>query len=370
MITDLFSRVEPAWISSSNEASQSDSIVLLSSVKLRRNIEGFRFPGKAGKSDLYDSAAAILGGIGRSEAWNDCDFRMVDNLDNFSRYLLLELKLITPILAQGGPGRFFLRDSKGVVTCMINEEDHFTLCATNPGLELMSCLEKTQDLEKGLDALPIVRDTVLGYLTANPSYVGSGMTAAVLLHLPALDALDEMAKVCEFFERDWKNLALYKLLSDRENPTGSFYLLTNRTTLSITPAEIVNLVDDAAQALVSKELFARHRMLSAKDEEMSDKFWRAWGLLRHARKLSFSEAVATFSFIKLGSDLGILPFVDNREWRRMVIGTQRHHLSLTSQQIIEQSEEAYVRAARFRQFIESKSSSPTVSPSALENKEL
>lgn len=252
---------------------------------------------------------------------------------------------------------------------MINEEDHFSLSATNAGLELGACLEKVRELEAGID-VELVRDTVLGYLTANPSFVGSGMTAAVLLHLPALDTLEEMPKICELFERDWKNLALYKLLSDRENSTGSFYLLTNRTTLSITQDEIVNLVDDAAQALVSKELLARHRMLSDKDEDLSDKFWRAWGLLRHARKLSFSEAITAFSFVKLGSDLGILPFIDNREWRRMVVGTQRYHLSLMSQQIIEQTEEPYVRAARFRQFIEGKSSSSTVNPSAIDNKEL
>ena len=80
-------------------------------------------------------------------------------------------------------------------------------------------------------------------------------------------------------------------------------------------------------------------------------------MLRHARKLSFSEAVSTFSFVKLGSSLGILPHVGDTEWRRMTMNSQRYHLGLASNQIIERVEEPYVRASRFRQFIEARSAS-------------
>lgn len=352
----MFSRVEPVWISAPEGLNQTDSIALLSSIRIRRNIDGFSFPGKSSRSDLYDSAAIVLGSTGRGAAWDRCDFRMIDNLDNMSRYLLLEMRLITPQMAGGGPGKFFLRDDAGKVSCMINEEDHISISVTNAGLDLITTLDAAGQLENSLD-IDLARDTVLGFLTANPAYVGTGLTASVMLHLPALDATGEMQRVCEAFERDWKKLALYKLLSDKENISGSFYLLSNRTTLAMAPDEIVNMVDDAAQSLISKELFSRHKLMSTKNIDIIDKFWRSWGLLRHARKLSFSEAVDTFSFVKLGSDLGVLPAIDNAEWRRQVISAQRYHLSLASQQILEQSEEPYVRATRFRQFIENKSAS-------------
>jgi protein arginine kinase len=240
---------------------------------------------------------------------------------------------------------------------MINEEDHVSMAVTKPGLDLASALGKVEELEGSVD-INFMRDSVLGYLTANPGYVGTGVTASVLLHLPALDVLDEMPRVCDAFVRDWKKLVLYRLLSDRSNECGSFFLLSNRATLSTTPADITSWVSDAAQSLSSKELFARHKIRASRDADIDDKLWRAWGVLRHARTLSFNEVVNMFSLVKLGSDMGILPHIYNREWKRMLLSAQRYHLAMSSQSVIlEQSEEGRVRAARFRRFMEKKSSS-------------
>ncbi|MDR3254696.1 MAG: hypothetical protein LBT31_03940 [Synergistaceae bacterium] len=356
MTEDPFSSVVPAWIDSPDMENGADSITLMSTVRIRRNIEGFAFPGKCGKSDLYDSAARALGCIGHSDGWSGCDFRMIDNLDGASRNLLLETKVITPLLSQGGPGRFLMRDPDAAVSCMINEEDHISLSVSCPGLGTLSTLDRAEELEDAID-IKYARDSVLGYLTANPSFVGTGVTAAVLMHLPALDILGEMPRVCDTFMRDWKKLALYSLPSDNDEK-GSFYLLSNRVTLAATSGEIAAWVSDAAESLVSKELFARHKIRESKDGEMDDKFWRAWGILRHARRLAFNEAMRLFSLVKLGSDMGKLPHIYNREWKKMIFGTQKYHLTLSGRGIIrEHSEEARMRAARFRQFMEKKSSS-------------
>jgi protein arginine kinase len=357
MITDPFSRVVPGWIDSPDMENGADSIALMSSVRIRRNIDGFPFPGKCGKSELYDLAALALGSVSHGEGWEGCDFRMIDSLDGNSRNLLLESRFITPLMAQGGPGRFLMRDESGAASCMINEEDHISVSVSKAGLDTVSALSSAEALEGGLN-VRFARDVVLGYLTANPSYVGAGVTASVLMHLPGLDLLGEMQRVCDAFVRDWKKLSLYKLLSDKNNECGSFYMLSNRTTLSATASEMASAVADAAQSLSSKELFARHKIRSSKDGEIDDKLWRAWGALRHARKLSFNEAMSMFSLVKLGSDMGILPHIYNREWKRMALGAQKYHLAAAGQCIIrEQSEEARVRAARFRQFMERKSSS-------------
>jgi Arginine kinase len=354
MAADLFSRVEPAWINAPGTMNPADSIALLSCVRLRRNIKGFSFPWKCGKSALYDSAAILLGSIGRSVTWQHCDFRMLDSMDSMSRNLLLEMRLITPLHAQGGPGRFFLRDEDCTATCMINEEDHLVVSAMTAGLDLASVRERAEAHVSSLE-VDYVYDAVLGYLTADPRHVGSAMRAGVLLHLPALDALKEMENVCAAFERNWDRLALYKLLSDEQNASGSFYLVSNGSTLAVTPEEIVQHVTDAAESLISKEIFARDKILQSKDPKLNDRLWRAWGLLRHARRLSFSEALEAFSFVKLGSDLGWLPPIDDGAWKRMVAGSQRYHLGAESEQIVTPADEPFFRATRFRQFIEHRS---------------
>lgn len=370
MTCDSFARIEPSWLASDRINEMNDPVVLMSSISVRRNLKGFAFPGKASKSHLFDTAAVLLASVGKSDVWDNCDFRMVDSLDNLSRKLLLETKIISPLMSRGGSGRFVMRDDAGSLSCMINEEDHLCISSVNPGLALQETFEQVDSLEKSVD-FEFASDPVLGFLTANPNNVGSGMRANIMLHLPALDSGGEMPRVLSFMERDWKNILFSKLMSDANNNSGSFYLVSNRVTLGVTPNEIMDLVADAAHSLVSKEMFARHKMSNTKGADMRDRFWRAWGLLRHARKLSFTEAVNRISFVKLGSDLGVLPAIDDRQWRRMVIGAQRYHLYAAGNRIIEQSEEPFLRASMFRQFIERNSTDSKKLPCTSDfNKEL
>lgn len=353
MITDMFASVEPAWLNVPEHDNGADSIPVVSTVKIRRNIAGFPFSSKCSKSDLFDIAAMALGAVGKSDMWNGCDFRMIDNLDSFSKNLLVESRLMSKKLANGGAGRFLMHDADGLVGCMINEEDHITMTASATGLEIGSAYDKAANLERSLD-FQLATDTVLGYFTANPNYVGLGATVSVLLHLPALELTGEMRKLSGIFDRDWKKVTLYKMVTDANNSSGSFYMLENSVTLGISTEEVIGRIRDAAQSLASKEIYARQKIANDRNGLLVDKFWRAWGLLRHARQLSFSEAMDTFSAVKLGSDLGILPKITNAEWIRTVIGTQRYHLALNEEQIIDPADDATYRATKFRQFIESK----------------
>jgi protein arginine kinase len=350
---DLFSGAEPAWVWQTS--AHSEPVTQMSSVRVRRNIEGFPFPGRCGKSELYDSAAEALGSLGRSPAWEDCDFRLMDSLGEMDKYLLLESNVITPKFMLGGPGRFLLRDALGMTACMINEDDHISIASTRPGLDLHAALRAVSDMENSM-GIKLARDVVLGYLTADPAYVGTGMTATVMFHLPALDVTDDISRVAGAFQRDWNSLELGKILPFSGEPCGSFYALSNRITLSVTPEEIVRNVSRASRVLVSREMFARHKIKASGGGDLNDRFWRAWGLLRHAKKLSFAEAVDAFSFVKLGADIGVLPGMDDREWRRALIGCQKYHMNASSGVIMEQSEEPFARAAMFRRFIERLSS--------------
>jgi protein arginine kinase len=351
MTIDNFAGIEPSWLSSDETDIQNDPITILSNVKIRRNLKDYPFPAACGKSQLFDVAALLLGTIGRSDEWMSCDFRMIDSLDSLSKGMLVETKTVTRAFASGGAGRFLLRDDEGTTACMINEDDHLCVSVVRPGLTLQEAA-KTASAFSDAVTLETASDPVLGILTANPNYAGSGMQAFTMLHMPALDASGEIERVSAAFQRDWGRVSMYKLLSDKNNASGSFFLVTNRVTLAVTPDEIVELVTDAAHSLASKEMFARHKIMNTKNGDMNDRFWRAWGLLRYARKLTFPEAISKASFIKLGSDLGVLPKLDERAWRRLVVGAQHHHLSAAGKRIVESSEEPFIRASMFRQFIE------------------
>ncbi len=360
MLTDYFSKIDLAWLSTPGDkdegAYRSRALVpLVSQVKIRRNLAEFPFPGKCDNSQLYDVAAVVLSRIGGSDTWQKCDSRMLDNLDDVSKNLLLEKRLISPSFMQGGAGRFIVRDCDGTISCMINEVDHLSIAVSLGGLELHESYRVASALNEAL-ALKYAKDTVLGYLTADPGSVGTGMQASVLLHLPGLDYTGGIKRASLALDRDWPRVALYKLAQHSGEPAGSFYLASNKVTLAISPVEIVSMLQGASELLTSRELLARREMKDDRDETMIDRFWRSWGTLRHARLLSLEEAINALSFVKLGSELGYLPPLPDDEWKHMFITSQPYHLNAEARCIVDESEELSLRATLFRRFIENRSS--------------
>lgn len=352
MMIDEIATITPSWISDVDDR-DADPITLYSSARLRRNAAGYPFPNTCSRSQLYDLAAMMLGKVGRSSILPDHDFQMIDELSGISRSLLLESYTITDRLAEGGPGRFLMRDTAGVMTCMINEDDHLCTTAVLPGLALREALKRASDLVDDID-IKSAHDPVLGFLTASPDHVGTGTEVAVLMHLPALDISGEMGRAERDFERERGAMAtLTKLPYDgMNNSCGSLYIVANKVTIGVSPEEIADSINEASHSIASKERFSRHKLMHSKSTDMMDRFWRAWGLLQYARKLTYPEAINKISFVKLGSDLGILPKISESEWRRSIISTRRAHLCLANGRELDHSEEPFIRASAYRRYID------------------
>lgn len=354
MSVDPIAALESSWITDAY-GKEGGAIALMTAVHVMRNIKGHPFVNKCDRSQLYDIAAHVLRSVGMADAWQPSDFRQIDAMDSISKGMLIEARMITPEMARGGAGRFIIRTDDGAAVCTINEEDHICVKVSAPGLDLDAVSERASALISPIEA-DAADDPVLGHLTARPSHVGTGMKIFVLLHLPALDVSGDSGRVISAMERDWSRVTVEKLTSDNHNTLGSFYVISNRVTLGISVREMVDLLVDASKSLIAKEMFARHKLAHARNSDLADRFWRAWGLIRYARKTSFSEAVNRISFIKLGSDIGILPEIREDEWLRAIISSQSAHLAAINGSGIAPVDEPYIRASLYRRFIELASS--------------
>ena len=68
---------------------------------------------------------------------------------------------------------------------MINEEDHLAIQVLRPGLDFGSVWKRVDELDTGIDsAVSYAFDGDLGFLTACPTNLGTGMRASVMMHLP------------------------------------------------------------------------------------------------------------------------------------------------------------------------------------------
>jgi len=110
------------------------------------------------------------------------------------RQLLVERQLISREHAARNEGSGIGVAADEQFTVMVNEEDHLRLQALESGLDLYRAWEEVDRLDTELNqTLDFGFSPRLGYLTACPTNVGTGMRGSVMVHLPGL-VFDEQAR--------------------------------------------------------------------------------------------------------------------------------------------------------------------------------
>ena len=233
-------------------------------------------------------------------------------IDDFERYDVKKLSkketaelqeqyLISPALIKNKQGVAFVSADRAV-SIMVNEEDHLRQQYIVRGFDLYKAYERLSAIDDALaSALDFAYDEKLGYLTACPSNVGTGMRASVMMFLPALAWTGE-----------WKNL-LPDLKADGLTVRGSFgegskaegyiYQVSNERTLGVSEGEILKQVRRWTETLCECELTARQEL--AENLEIRDRCLRAYGVLTHCAKLTLKEFHSGIADIKFGLALGI-----------------------------------------------------------------
>src|SRR5262252_8646567 len=164
-----------------------DRIVMSSRVRLARNIKDAAFPGWAKKPERIKILDAIRPAVETLPEMREAFSESMDNLATLDKQILVERHLISREHAakSGGSGLVLNRDESLCV--MINEEDHLRMQALRPGLQLkqawMAIDQADSALEKRLD---YAFNTDIGYLTACPTNLGTGIRVSAMLHLPGL----------------------------------------------------------------------------------------------------------------------------------------------------------------------------------------
>src|SRR5207249_1279291 len=87
---------------------------------------------------------------------------------------------------------------KQLVSIMVNEEDHLRMQALRPGLQLKNVFKTIDKVDSALETrLDYAFHPQLGYLTACPTNVGTGMRASAMVHLPGLVLIDQINQIVQ-----------------------------------------------------------------------------------------------------------------------------------------------------------------------------
>jgi protein arginine kinase len=190
--------------------------------------------------------------------------------------------------------------------------------------------------------LEFAYDNRLGYLTACPTNVGTGMRASAMLHLPGLVLSELINQVVQAVSKI--GLAVRGLYGEGTEAMGNLFQISNQTTLGEKEDEIITRLTKVIETIIQKEHDARQVLIQKKSNTLWDQIGRAYGVLTYAHAMSSKEALNLLSIIKLGIDLGAFPEDKRLAIDELFIDTQPAHLQRSSQQKLSAEERDHLRA--------------------------
>ncbi len=345
MTLDDMVRRHGSWI----EAGAAEGPVVSSRIRLARNLEDYCFPGWAPEEENH-AVWLQLKSIFESMDQPFMAFGMKEILD-LDKDILFERHLISNELAQQDDscGVFVTPDE--CLSIMVNEEDHIRIQSLQPGLNLQKAWKNANEIDDRLEAqLSYAFSSRLGYLTSCPSNVGTGLRASVMLHLPGLVLMEEMAPVINGISKI--GLAVRGMWGEGTEAAGNMFQISNQITLGRREADIIAHLEQIVHEMVEHEINARRRLQETRSMLVEDHVARAFGVLSNARLISSSEALNLLSTLRLGLDLGMIDQFSPSELDTLFISTQPAHLQKLEGKELDADERDVVRAEMLRDYME------------------
>lgn len=310
------------WLSGDGPHRQ---IVVSSRVRLARNLRGKPFPGWAKKVERIEVLKLARNAVEQLPEMQDAYAENLEALSPLEKQVLVERHLISREHAARGVGSAVVMNVPQTLSFMINEEDHLRMQAICCGLQLGKVFSMINQADSELeDLLDFAYHSRLGYLTACPTNVGTGMRASAMLHLPALVMSEQMNKIINSVNKI--GLAVRGLHGEGTEAMGNLFQVSNQTTLGEAEEEIIERLNKVIETIIEHEKNARLLLLEKRPVTLLDQIGRAYGILSHAHSMSSKEALNQLSIIKLGVDLELFPEAHRFPVDELFIETQPAHL--------------------------------------------
>lgn len=329
------------------------TIVLSTRLRLARNLLNHRFTVRTDDAEREDILTNVLETGRETTQLRRAAVIRLDHLDAFDRQLLHERHLVSKDLAgfEGGVRSAAALMTDGAVGVMINEEDHLRLHSLRSGFALMDAYSDIRLLDSELGrGLPFAFHQEFGYLTSCPTNAGTGLRASVLIHLPGLVLTKEIAKVLQGLSQ--VGLTFRGLYGEGSEVVGNFFQLSNQTTLGKSEQELLEHLGDMVRKVIEYEDQARTVLQRDAPTVIADKVWRAYGLLRYARTLSFEETMNLLSGVRLGVGLNLISDLSVYTLNKLLVFTQPAHLARTEGRGLGDPDLPTVRATYVRRLLE------------------
>ncbi len=335
------------WLRGSGPESD---IVISSRIRLARNLADFPFISRATEQDRNQIEHSLKETILATENGNELLYVDVEELGTIDRQLLVERHLISREHAEGRGSRAVAIDRAERFSLMINEEDHLRIQVMQSGFALQSAWDYINRIDDLIESkVTYAYHQRLGYLTACPTNVGTGMRVSVMLHLPALVITRQIDKVFRSLQKI--SLAVRGLFGEGSQAMGDFYQISNQITLGRSETDLLKQVGDIVPVIIDYERQARDFLVRESHENLHDRVSRAYGILRTAQTISSEETMHLLSSVRMGVNLGLIEDLPIPAVNELFILTQPAHLQKLSGSELDTADRNIERARYLRRHL-------------------
>jgi protein arginine kinase len=341
-----------------------NDIVISSRIRLARNIADFPFISTCSDDQRLEIETVVLKGIANDQVLSDLTLLDSFELNALERQFLMDLQLVSPPLQETTERATSSSETNDVVSAeanvsaiarelpweelasySINEEDHLRITVNRSDLNLQAAWQQINALDDRVESqLTYAFSQQLGYLTACPANVGTGMRVSVLMHLPALVMTGQVEKVMRSLQR--LNVVARGEFGD--SAVGDFFRVSNQATLGLDEDSLVAQVTAIVPRLIKYEREARRFLVEQNREglrrDVADSLEKLCRLdLEDEDGESHEHIMQCLSKIRMGVGMGLLEQADADRVNRLFALVQ-----LRDQLVVAIAREDYREASELR----------------------
>lgn len=320
-------------------------VVLSTRVRFARNIGEYPFPFRLDSEKKKELNGRIRDAVLSHN--ENMSFIEMENVPPYQTVSLAERHLISPEFAGPGKSKALILSDAEDVSIMLEEEDHLRIQAMTAGLDLETAFEKAEKIEREIgEELTYAFDERIGFLTQCPTNLGTGMRASVMLHLPALTKQGLISRLASTVSK--LGLVIRGAYGEGSQPGGDIYQISNQITLGISEKEAIYNLESIVKQIISQERNARKELLTNSD--YLDSVYRAYGILKFARKMTTNEFMKLISLVRLAAAEKIID-ADIEEINGLIPDMQPATVSVRNSEQLSAEERDIRRAAEVREVL-------------------
>lgn len=286
------------------KSSSNEDIVLSSRIRLARNIQGIPFPNKMNVEEARKLSKNIIDSFSQvnNDKYNIVNLWESDKLKNRIYY---EKHLISKNLIKNREISSFIYNEDETISLMINEEDHLRIQTITSGLNLKEAYSEADRIDNMLEErLDYAFHESLGYLTACPTNIGTGLRASVMIHLPAITQNNEIKEVSTILNR--VGMVIRGSYGEGTEVLSNLYQISNQVTLGLSEEDLIKNLERIVNEVINQEQKARNDFYKNYRYELEDRIMRSLSILKSSVLISNKEALELLSNVRMGVEMGII----------------------------------------------------------------